>query len=181
MAADVPVGAMRVIYIHSIPELNLIFLRGHRTLLFMQIFWIRVVSRSRKLSVEFVGHDFFQRPWMYFWGFYLDALARILVYSMAVDGDVRETTPTNVRVKNGQLPKQSGYVAGSKALDSLDRLITSIETFFHPSNTGTWTLSVNAICINLFASNNSCPADYIRATPWCWFHQALERRGTSLV
>ncbi len=86
---------------------------------------------------------------------------------MAVDGDVRETTPTNVRVRNGQLPKQSGYVAGSKALDSLDRLITSIETFFHPSNTGTWTLSVNIICINFFASNNTCPVDYIRATPWC--------------
>jgi proteasome activator subunit 4 len=61
---------------------------------------------------------------------------------MAVDGEVREPTPANARVKDGKLPQQSGYIAGSKALDSLDRLITSIESFFHPSNTGMWTLSV---------------------------------------
>lgn len=99
--------------------------------------------------------------------FSVDALARILVYSMAVDGDVREISPTNVRVKNGQLPKQSGYVAGSKALDSLDRLITSIETFFHPSNTGTWTLSVSSAIINSFALADPHPVDHVRATPWC--------------
>ncbi len=60
MAEDVPVGAMRVIYVHLIPELNLIYLRGRRTLLFMQIFWTRVASRSRKLSVESVGQDFLE-------------------------------------------------------------------------------------------------------------------------
>ncbi|KAF8758973.1 hypothetical protein RHS01_02837 [Rhizoctonia solani] len=33
-----------------------------------------------------------------------------------------------------------GFVAGSRALDSLDKLITSVESFFHPSNAGQWTL-----------------------------------------
>lgn len=46
---------------------------------------------------------------------------------MAIDGEMRDS-------KN---PK--GYFAGSKALDSLDRLITSTESFFHPSNSGPWT------------------------------------------
>jgi proteasome activator subunit 4 len=59
---------------------------------------------------------------------------------MRVDGDVRNSTPANV--PRGTSPLPSGYIAGSKAMESLDRLITSIETFFHPSNTGKWTLSV---------------------------------------
>jgi proteasome activator subunit 4 len=61
---------------------------------------------------------------------------------MALDGEVREAVPTNVRVKPGTLPRQKGYIAGSKAMDSLDRMITSIESYFHPSNTGLWSLSV---------------------------------------
>jgi proteasome activator subunit 4 len=44
------------------------------------------------------------------------------------------------------LPKagtiQTTYVAGSKALDSLAKLIASTESFFHPSNSGTWTADV---------------------------------------
>ena len=70
----------------------------------------------------------------------LDALARILVYSMRVDGDIRNSTPA--KVSKGASPLPSGYIAGSKAVESLDQLITSIESFFHPSNTGKWTLSV---------------------------------------
>lgn len=34
------------------------------------------------------------------------------------------------------------YLGGSKALDSLARLIASTESFFHPSNSGTWTNDV---------------------------------------
>lgn len=56
------------------------------------------------------------------------AIAKILVYSMAVDGEERNDT------------NQKGYKAGSRALDSLDRLITSTESFFHPSNSGPWTI-----------------------------------------
>ena len=73
-------------------------------------------------------------------GYFIDALARILVYSMRVDGDIRNSTPA--KDSEGASPLPSGYIAGSKAVESLDRLITSIETFFHPSNTGQWTLSV---------------------------------------
>lgn len=57
----------------------------------------------------------------------------LLVYSMAVDGPVRDQDST------------SGFVAGSHALDSLDRLITSVESFFHPSNAGSWTLLVSLV------------------------------------
>jgi proteasome activator subunit 4 len=34
------------------------------------------------------------------------------------------------------------YVGGSKALDSLVKLIASTESFFHPSNSGAWTADV---------------------------------------
>ncbi|KAF8682453.1 hypothetical protein RHS04_02581 [Rhizoctonia solani] len=56
------------------------------------------------------------------------SLAVLLVYSMAHDGPVR--------VQDSAI----GFVAGSRALDSLDKLITSVESFFHPSNAGQWTL-----------------------------------------
>lgn len=64
---------------------------------------------------------------------------------MRLDGDVRQATPTpdQSRTKDGKLPQQTGYIAGSKAMDSLDRMLTSIESFFHPSNTGAWSLSVS--------------------------------------
>ena len=44
----------------------------------------------------------------------------------------------------GKLPSLSfkSYVGGSKALDSLVKLIASTESFFHPSNSGTWTADV---------------------------------------
>jgi proteasome activator subunit 4 len=50
---------------------------------------------------------------------------------MAVDGEERDDT------------NQKGYKAGSRALDSLDRLITSTESFFHPSNSGPWSTIVS--------------------------------------
>jgi proteasome activator subunit 4 len=34
------------------------------------------------------------------------------------------------------------YLGGSKALDSLARLIASTEHFFHPANSGSWTSDV---------------------------------------
>lgn len=44
----------------------------------------------------------------------------------------------------GKLPSFSlkSYVGGSKALDSLVKLIASTESFFHPSNSGAWTADV---------------------------------------
>ena len=44
------------------------------------------------------------------------------------------------------------YVGGSKALDSLVKLIASTESFFHPSNSGAWTADV---CNILYAMPRS--------------------------
>ena len=66
----------------------------------------------------------------------LGSLARLFVYSMAVDGPIRKDV-TDTPGSN-----QPGYLAGSKALDSLDKLFTSTESFFHPSNSGPWSVFV---------------------------------------
>jgi proteasome activator subunit 4 len=65
---------------------------------------------------------------------------------MRLDGDVRENKPPNGGQQSGALPRKSGFVAGSHALDSLDQIITSTESFFHPSNNGAWTASVGLLC-----------------------------------
>ena len=38
--------------------------------------------------------------------------------------------------------KMKTYLAGSRALDSLAKLIATVESFFHPSNSGAWTADV---------------------------------------
>lgn len=68
---------------------------------------------------------------------FIVALAKIIVYSISVDGNIRQE-PTN----GSQAQKESGFLAGSKALNSLEKLITSTETYFHPSNSGVWSISV---------------------------------------
>ncbi|KAF9648519.1 ARM repeat-containing protein [Thelephora ganbajun] len=62
------------------------------------------------------------------------SLARLFVYSMAVD------SPTRNDMTETPGSSQPGYLAGSKALDSLDKLFTSTESFFHPSNSGPWSM-----------------------------------------
>ncbi|EJD04282.1 uncharacterized protein FOMMEDRAFT_167503 [Fomitiporia mediterranea MF3/22] len=69
------------------------------------------------------------------------ALAKLIVYSISVDGPVRTDT-SQASHKQGQ--GHLGFLAGSKALDSLERIITSAETYFHPSNSGHWTLSLSS-------------------------------------
>lgn len=44
--------------------------------------------------------------------------------------------------KKPRAQKMRTYLAGSKALDSLARMIMSTESFFHPNNSGTWTADV---------------------------------------
>ena len=39
--------------------------------------------------------------------------------------------------------KRKTYLGGSKALDSLSKLIASTEGFFHPTNSGNWTSDVS--------------------------------------
>lgn len=58
------------------------------------------------------------------------------MYSVRVDGEVRQDPPSNSRASAA---KQTGFAAGSKALDTLEKLINSTETFFHPTNLGNWT------------------------------------------
>ncbi|KAJ4476678.1 hypothetical protein J3R30DRAFT_3759946 [Lentinula aciculospora] len=72
------------------------------------------------------------------------ALAKILVYSISTDGPVKESGADNSQ-------SLSGYLAGSKALDSLDRLITSTESFFHPSNSGPWSITLTTFLQRLAA------------------------------
>lgn len=95
------------------------------------------------------------------------SLARAIVYSMAPDGlpapPSTAPTPSFTPMASGANTPQiqtstlteylsaplrktalrgSTYLAGSKALDSLARLIASTESFFHPSNSGAWTSDV---------------------------------------
>lgn len=42
----------------------------------------------------------------------------------------------------GRQQGSTGYLAGCRALDSLARMIASTESFFHPSNSGSWTADV---------------------------------------
>jgi hypothetical protein len=69
-----------------------------------------------------------------------DALAKLFVYSMAVDSPVRGDSASATPASQGG---HTAYLAGSKAMDTLDRLITSTESFFHPSNSGPWTMLVS--------------------------------------
>ncbi|KAF9535499.1 hypothetical protein CPB83DRAFT_841859 [Crepidotus variabilis] len=69
----------------------------------------------------------------------ISALAKLLIYSMSVDGNARDANPA---APTGNLSQQKGYLAGSRALDSLDRMMTSFESYFHPSNTGPWTIAL---------------------------------------
>ncbi|KDQ54765.1 hypothetical protein JAAARDRAFT_71570 [Jaapia argillacea MUCL 33604] len=100
------------------------------------------------------------------------SLARIIVYSMAPDGMPAPAsnmpTPTGTPFasgastpylqdgftlgdylsapihKLGRAKPRPYYVGGSKALDSLVKLIASTESFFHPTNSGAWTADLSA-------------------------------------
>jgi proteasome activator subunit 4 len=74
--------------------------------------------------------------------FVVGALAKIMVYSMSLDGPARGDSAGKASEENSS---QQGFLAGSHALDTLDKLITSTESFFHPSNTGHWTLAVGGV------------------------------------
>ena len=101
------------------------------------------------------------------------SLARIIVYSMAPDGipvpqsnaptPVFSPLPSGVNTPradhnnlgdylSASLGKQAAfkertYLGGSIALDSLARMVASTESFFHPSNSGSWTNDVSTVAI----------------------------------
>ncbi|TFK30307.1 hypothetical protein FA15DRAFT_662249 [Coprinopsis marcescibilis] len=100
----------------------------------------------------------------------IPSLARIIVYSMAPDGPV--VPPSNLPTPmfsplptsgsntpsihsaslgdylsaplNKKPAQVKAYLGGSQALDSLARMIASTESFFHPSNSGSWTNDLTA-------------------------------------
>ena len=83
----------------------------------------------------------------------LASLAKLMVYSMAVDAPVRSEASPSPGEK--RFPsRQVGYLAGSKAMESLDKFITSTESFFHPSNSGLWSLSVRQNIVFFFLRAN---------------------------
>ena len=108
----------------------------------------------------------------------LASLARIIVYSMAPDAlpspGSNDPTPFFTPQASGTstpLPQQNGglgdylssplgkgghlkaktHLAGCKALDSLAKLIASTESFFHPTNSGSWTSDVRPFLHTLLA------------------------------
>jgi len=111
---------------------------------------------------------------IHFYPRHLVSLARIVVYSMAPDSipvpysnaptPVFSPLPSGINTpypgssvgdylsyslenKTHLSVKPSAYLGGSKALDSLARMIASTESFFHPTNAGSWTTDVGALVI----------------------------------
>lgn len=81
----------------------------------------------------------------------LGSFAALIVYSMSVDAPAAGATPLGSTAPSrngsardlpgmglGSAPKEKTYLAGSKALDSLAKLVQATESFFHPSNYGAW-------------------------------------------
>ncbi|KZT40114.1 hypothetical protein SISSUDRAFT_983884 [Sistotremastrum suecicum HHB10207 ss-3] len=80
------------------------------------------------------------------------SLAKLIVYSMFRDGPVTPSSGTatpfvpdiHSTPTLGTANTVRSYLAGSRALDSLARLVVSLENFFHPSNSGSWTSDLSA-------------------------------------
>lgn len=92
----------------------------------------------------------------------LSSFAAIIVYSMSNDASPSGSTPFGSKVpsRSGspgpgsksnshgllgvatanltKVKKERTFLAGSKALDALAKLIQATESFFHPSNYGRW-------------------------------------------
>lgn len=90
-----------------------------------------------------------------------DSLAKILVWSMTSDGPILPpsgaATPFGWPEDKARFLKPSAsksYLAGCKALDSLARMILSTESFFHPSNSGSWTVDLSAFIKYLVSEFN---------------------------
>ncbi|TFK23084.1 ARM repeat-containing protein [Coprinopsis marcescibilis] len=81
----------------------------------------------------------------------INCIAKIFVYSMRVDDEIRDmSTPANALDSNSTA-RQIGSPGGSRALSTLEKLIDSTESYFHPSNTGPWTQSLTSLIQRLCA------------------------------
>ena len=100
-------------------------------------------------------------------------MAKIFVYSISQDGEVRDTT--------ADPSKQTGLLAGSKALDTLEKLINSAENYFHPSNNGPWTTSVSAPHHMARKDTQATLVDGVRSTPMRRIHREMERAGSFIL
>lgn len=80
----------------------------------------------------------------------LGSFAALIVYSMSVDAPAVGSTPAGTRPGTPALSttttKERTYLAGSKALDALAKLIQATEGFFHPSNYGSWAPLLVSLC-----------------------------------
>ncbi|GAA94209.1 uncharacterized protein L969DRAFT_375946 [Mixia osmundae IAM 14324] len=93
---------------------------------------------------------------------HLQSLASIVVYSIAVDvpPDSIASSPLSSRATSSDqvaLDGEASYIkrplkAGSYALGALQKLIEALETYFHPSNQGTWTASLASFLDQLCAA-----------------------------
>jgi len=98
----------------------------------------------------------------------LHSLAILIVYSMAQDAPAPAKTPQSgptpssssanlAGLANGAAsPPVATFLAGSKALDSLAKLVQALESFFHPSAFGKWTPTLARFLQNM------CVATHIR-------------------
>lgn len=130
-------------------------------------------------------------------------LAQIIVYSMSVDGPVRPPIGEEAKPEPNA---EKTFLAGSKALDSLDRralppssteawlltllhrLITSVETFFHPSNFGAWTFPVremipyyHSFAHSLTPAWSTPSAPHLYPPLGCRIQYPVERRTVVIV
>jgi proteasome activator subunit 4 len=62
---------------------------------------------------------------------------------MSVDGPILNSESNTLTGDSNA--GEIAFLAGSKALHSLNTIITSTETYFHPSNHGQWTINVISI------------------------------------
>lgn len=78
---------------------------------------------------------------------FVDAIAILVVYSMSEDGPARTTPEPGAKGAS----TKSGFLGGSKALDSFATFMMSKELLFHPSQSSSVTRSV---CRALHSAKN---------------------------